>query len=123
MSARGQSLPKCDVRVTSVHSSISDMTLQRGERRNGPGADKWTFAVDQPYGPDVVKHTVRLMLPFADRHRRLTGPPAERRPCSVSAPLGHELPSLRSRRIKLTLHGEAYVKRRERRTGYDGRDG
>jgi hypothetical protein len=30
----GQSLPNCNVRVASVHPSISDMMLQRRERRN-----------------------------------------------------------------------------------------
>ena len=34
----GQSLPKRDVRVTSVYPSISDMTLQRREGRKGPEA-------------------------------------------------------------------------------------
>jgi hypothetical protein len=36
MAEMGQSLPKRDVRVTSVYPSISDMMLQRHERRNGP---------------------------------------------------------------------------------------
>ena len=36
MSERGQSLPKRDVRVTSVCPSISDIILQRPERRDGP---------------------------------------------------------------------------------------
>ena len=39
MSLLGQSLPKRDVRVKSVHPSISDMMLQRRERRNGPCVD------------------------------------------------------------------------------------
>ena len=39
MSVWGQSLPKRDVHVTSVHPSISDMMLQRRERRNGPLGD------------------------------------------------------------------------------------
>jgi hypothetical protein len=39
MSESAQSLPNCDVRVASVHPSISDIMLQRRERRNGPGAD------------------------------------------------------------------------------------
>ena len=36
MSPVGQSLPKRDFRVTSVHPSISDMTSRRGERRKVP---------------------------------------------------------------------------------------
>jgi hypothetical protein len=36
MSEMGQSLPNCDVRVASVHPSISDIMLQRRKRRNGP---------------------------------------------------------------------------------------
>jgi hypothetical protein len=40
MSAAGQSLLDCDVRVTSVHPSISDIMLQRRERRNGPMLSK-----------------------------------------------------------------------------------
>jgi hypothetical protein len=31
-----QTLANCDVRVTSVHPSISDMMLQHRERRKGP---------------------------------------------------------------------------------------
>ena len=38
-SALSHSLPKRDVRVTSVNPSISDMILQRRERRNGPNSD------------------------------------------------------------------------------------
>jgi hypothetical protein len=38
-SAMGQSLPKRDVRVTSVDPSISDMTLRRSERCGGPRTD------------------------------------------------------------------------------------
>jgi hypothetical protein len=34
--SQGQSLPKCDVRLTSVYPSISDMIVRRDERRNGP---------------------------------------------------------------------------------------
>jgi hypothetical protein len=36
MSEMGYSLPDCDVRVASVHPSISDIMRQRRERRNGP---------------------------------------------------------------------------------------
>jgi hypothetical protein len=39
MSVKGQSLPKRDVRVTSVYLSISDMTLRCRERREGPQTD------------------------------------------------------------------------------------
>jgi hypothetical protein len=39
MSGLGQSLPNSDVRVTSVHPSISDITLYRRQRRNGPCVD------------------------------------------------------------------------------------
>jgi len=35
----GQTLPKRDARDTSVYPSISDMTLRRRERRNGPCVD------------------------------------------------------------------------------------
>jgi hypothetical protein len=38
-SAQGQKLPNSDVRVTSVHPSISDITLYRRERRNGSTTD------------------------------------------------------------------------------------
>jgi hypothetical protein len=46
MSEMGQSLPNCDVRVTSVHPSISDMILQHHERRNGPKGDLRTSLID-----------------------------------------------------------------------------
>jgi hypothetical protein len=36
MSQKGQSPPKRDVRVASVYSAISDIILQRSERRAGP---------------------------------------------------------------------------------------
>ena len=36
MSLKGQTPPTCDVRAVSVHPSISDIMLQRRERRNGP---------------------------------------------------------------------------------------
>ena len=39
ISLLSQSLPKRDVSVTSVNPSISDMMLQRRERRNGPNSD------------------------------------------------------------------------------------
>jgi hypothetical protein len=39
MTVKRHSLPNRDVRVTSVRPSISDMTLQRRERRNGPTGD------------------------------------------------------------------------------------
>jgi hypothetical protein len=35
----GQSLPNCEVRVTSVYPSISDMTSRRCERREGTDSD------------------------------------------------------------------------------------
>ena len=39
MSQLGQSLQKSDVRVTSAYPSISDMIVQRQERRKGPCVD------------------------------------------------------------------------------------
>jgi hypothetical protein len=38
MSEWGQSLPKRDIRVTSIYPSISDMILQLSKRRKGPEA-------------------------------------------------------------------------------------
>ena len=38
--SQGQSLPQRDVRVTSVYTSISDIILRRGERREGPETDE-----------------------------------------------------------------------------------
>jgi hypothetical protein len=42
----GQSLPKRDVRVTSIHPSISGMTSRRGERRKGSFSDMRKCARD-----------------------------------------------------------------------------
>src|SRR5271155_4477312 len=65
-SASGQSLPNSDVRVASVHPSISDMMLHRRERREGPVSDSCAATKSRQFrnwlsGMQLIQQRLRLL--------------------------------------------------------------
>jgi hypothetical protein len=55
----GQKLPNSDVRIASVHPSMSDTTLHRRERRKGPITDIGSRLFDHLVGAgkDCSRHS------------------------------------------------------------------
>jgi hypothetical protein len=120
MSEWGQSLPKRDIRVTSIYPSISDMILQLSKRRKGPeatiggaerlapilGACKWhTMSIKDLGGPApkylpcsstaAGDHRNKSMMRIPDFHEEM-----ERFQNHIPTWVGHNLNRLRGDRAK-----------------------